>query len=92
MSNPVTITITITVTVTIVFDITITITITIIAFACFVITITITITNSITIYELTSDTTRTLIGQKSQKPMFCCTGKLPLHAKAALRSTTRKDE
>ena len=29
-------------------------------------------------YELTSDTTRTLIGPKGQKPMFYCTGKLPL--------------
>ena len=43
-------------------------------------------------YELTSDTTRTLVGQKSKKPMFYCTGKLPLPGKAALRSTTRKDE
>ena len=43
-------------------------------------------------YELTSDTTRTLIGQKSQKPMFYCTGKLPLPDKAALRSTKRKIE
>ena len=29
--------------------------------------------------ELTSVTTRTLIGQKGQKPMFYCTGKLPLN-------------
>ena len=47
---------------------------------------------SIDIYELTSNTTRTLIGQKSQKPMFYCTGKPPLPDSAALRSTTRKDE
>ena len=47
---------------------------------------------SIILYELTSDTTRTLIGQKRQKPMFYCTGKLPLPDKAALRSTTPKDE
>ena len=39
-----------------------------------------------------SDTTRTLIGQKGQNPMFHCTGKLLLADKAALRSTTRKDE
>ena len=43
------------------------------------------------IYELTSDTTRTLIGPKGEKPMFYCAGKLPLPDKAALRST-RKDE
>ena len=29
-------------------------------------------------YELTSDTTRTLIGQEGQKTIFYCTGKLPL--------------
>ena len=38
------------------------------------------------------DTTRTLISQKGQKPMFYCTDKLPLPDKAALRSTARKDE
>ena len=47
---------------------------------------------SMFIYELTSDTTRTLIGQKGQKSMFYCTGKLQLADKAALRSTVRKDE
>ena len=53
--------------------------------------ITVTI-DTITFYELTADTTRTLIGQKGKKPMFYCTGKLPLPDKAVLHSTTRKDE